>query len=135
MYKLDVVTPKGIIFTGDVYQTVITTADGEIGILENHMLLLTNIKPGKLRIEKSPTDVQEFAVTYGVIDVAGDKVIALVEEVYDLDSINVEEEKALLEEANQKLSSESITDQEREHYQKQKERAEALINLAKSKSS
>ncbi|MEJ5172204.1 MAG: ATP synthase F1 subunit epsilon [Hydrogenothermaceae bacterium] len=135
MYKLDVVTPKGIIFTGDVYQTVITTADGEIGILENHMLLLTNIKPGKLRIEKSPVDVQEFAVTYGVIDVAGDKVIALVEEVYDLDSINVEEEKALLEEANQKLSSESITDQEREHYLKQKERAEALINLAKSRSS
>ncbi|MEZ0324175.1 MAG: ATP synthase F1 subunit epsilon [Hydrogenothermaceae bacterium] len=134
MYKLDVVTPKGLVFSGDVYQTVITTADGEIGILENHMLLLTNIKPGKLRIEKSPTDFQEFAVTYGVIDVAPDKVIALVEEVYEIDSINIEEEKALLEEANQKLSLENLTDQEREHYQKQKERAEALINLAKSKS-
>lgn len=133
MYKLDVVTPKGLVFSGDVYQTVITTADGEIGILENHMLLLTNIKPGKLRIEKDSEEIREFAVTYGVIDVATDRVIALVEEVYDIDSINVEEEKALLEDAIQKLGLEGLTDGEREYYQKQKERAETLINLAKSK--
>lgn len=133
MYKLDIVSPKGLIFSSsDVYQTVITTADGEIGVLENHMLLLTNIKPGKLRIEKGNGEVLEMAVTYGVLDVAGDKVIALVEEVYELSNINMDEEKALLEEANQKLSQEGLTDQEREFYQKQKERAEALINLAKS---
>lgn len=132
MYKLDVVSPKGLVFSGDVYQTVITTADGEIGVLENHMLLLTNIKPGKLRIEKGTGEVQEIAVTYGVLDVAGDKVIALVEEAYELSSINIEEEKALLEEANQKLAQEGLSDQERETYQKQKERAETLINLAKS---
>lgn len=132
MYKLDVVSPKGVVFSGDVYQTVITTADGEIGVLENHMLLLTNIKPGKLRIEKGNGEVQELAVTYGVLDVAGNKVIALVEEAYEINNINVEEEKTLLEEANQKLSQEGLTDQEREFYQKQKERAETLINLAKS---
>lgn len=132
MYKLDIVSPKGLIFSSDVYQTVITTADGEIGVLENHMLLLTNIKPGKLRIEKGNGEVLEMAVTYGVLDVAGDKVIALVEEAYELSNINVDEEKALIEEANQKLSQEGLTDQEREFYQKQKERAEALINLAKS---
>lgn len=132
MYKLDVVSPKGVVFSGDVYQTVITTADGEIGVLENHMLLLTNIKPGKLRIEKGNGEVQELAVTYGVLDVAGDKVIALVEEAYELGAINIEEEKALLEEANSKLAQEGLSDQERELYQKQKERAETLINLAKS---
>lgn len=132
MYRLDVVSPKGLVFSGDVYQTVITTADGEIGVLENHMLLLTNIKPGKIRIEKGTGEVQELAVTYGVLDVAGDKVIALVEEAYELGAINIEEEKALLEEANSKLAQEGLSDQERELYQKQKERAETLINLAKS---
>lgn len=132
MYKLDVVTPKGLAFTGEVYQTVITTADGEIGVLENHMLLLTNVKPGKLRIEKGDGEVKEFAVTYGILDVAGDRVIALLEEIYDIDSIDLQQEKQLLEEANQKLQSEKLTDQEREYYLKQKERAEALISLAKT---
>lgn len=132
MYKLDVVTPKGLAFTGEVYQTVITTADGEIGVLENHMLLLTNVKPGKLRIEKGDGEVKEFAVTYGILDVAGDRVIALLEEIYDIDSIDLQQEKQLLEEANQKLQSENLTDQEREYYLKQKERAEALISLAKT---
>ncbi len=133
MYKLDVVTPTGSIFSGDVYQTVITTADGEIGILENHMLLLTNITPGKLRIEKGDGEVLEYAITYGVLDVRGDKVIALVEEAYQLEEINVENEKKLLEEANNKLQSESLTDEERSHYEKQKQRAETLLNLATAK--
>ncbi len=133
MYKLDVVTPVGSIFSGDVYQTVITTEDGEIGILENHMLLLTNIIPGKLRIEKGDGEVLEYAVTYGILDVRGDKVIALVEEVYKIEDINVESEKKLLEEANNKLQSESLTDEEKSHYERQKQRAEALLNLATAK--
>lgn len=133
MYRLDVVTPLGNVFNGEVYQTVITTADGEIGILENHMLLLTNITPGKLRIEKANGEVKEMAVTYGILDVAGDKVIALVEEVYNLDEIDVENEKRLLEEANSKLQSENLTEEEKSHYEKQKHRAETLLNLATAK--
>ncbi|MGB9767204.1 MAG: ATP synthase F1 subunit epsilon [Sulfurihydrogenibium sp.] len=133
MYRLDVVTPLGNVFSGEVYQTVITTADGEIGILENHMLLLTNITPGKLRIEQANGEVKEMAVTYGVLDVAGDKVIALVEEVFELDEINVEEEKKILEEAKAKLESEGLTEEERAHYEKLKQRAEVLINLATAK--
>ena len=133
MYRLDVVTPTGSVFSGDVYQTVITTADGEIGILENHMLLLTNITPGKLRIEKADGEVKEFAVTYGVLDVRGDKVIALIEEVFELDKINVEEEKKLLEEANQKLQNENLSEEEKEHYEKQRSRSQALLDLASAK--
>ncbi|HEV09346.1 MAG TPA: ATP synthase F1 subunit epsilon [Sulfurihydrogenibium azorense] len=133
MYRLDVVTPLGNVFSGEVYQTVITTADGEIGILENHMLLLTNITPGKLRIEQANGEVKEMAVTYGVLDVAGDKVIALVEEVFELDEINVEEEKKILEEAKAKLESEGLTEEERAYYEKLKQRAEVLISLATAK--
>ena len=133
MYRLDVVTPTGSVFSGDVYQTVITTADGEIGVLENHMLLLTNITPGKLRIEKADGEVKEFAVTYGVLDVRGDKVIALVEEVFEFDKINVENEKKLLEEANQKLQNENLSEEEKEHYEKQRSRSQALLDLASVK--
>jgi len=133
MYRLDVVTPTGSVFSCDVYQTVITTADGEIGILENHMLLFTNITPGKLRIEKADGEVKEFAVTYGVLDIRGNKVIALVEEVFSFDEINVDNEKKLLEEANQKLQNENLSEEEKEHYEKQRSRSQALLDLASVK--
>jgi F-type H+-transporting ATPase subunit epsilon len=97
------------------------------------MLLLTNITPGKLRIEKADGEVKEFAVTYGILDVRGDRVIALVEEVFDLDKINVEEEKKLLEEANQKLQNENLSKEEKEHYEKQRLRSQALLDLASAK--
>ncbi|GAB6071764.1 ATP synthase F1 subunit epsilon [Venenivibrio stagnispumantis] len=131
MYKLEVVTPTGHVFSGDVYQTVINTADGEIGILENHMLLLTTIKPGKLRIEKADGEVIEYAVTFGTLDVTGQKVIALVEECYEFDKINVEHEKQLLEEAKNALTSGGLSEEETKRYENQRDRAEALINLYK----
>ena len=132
MYRLEVVTPTGVVFSGEnIYQTVINTADGEIGILENHMLLLTNVLPGKLRIEKEGGDVEEYAVTFGTIDITGDKVIVLVEEAYKIDEIDIEREKQLLEEAQENLNKEGLTEEERKRYEKQKFRAETLLNLAK----
>ncbi len=132
MYRLEVVTPEGVVFSGeDIYQTVINTADGEIGILENHMLLLTNVLPGKLRIEREGGSVEEYAVTYGTIDITGDKVLVLVEEAYPIDEIDAEREKALLEEATEELQKEGLTEDQRKRYERQKFRAETLLNLAK----
>ncbi len=131
MYPLEVVTPEGIVFKGEVEQTVVNTADGEIGILENHMLLLTNVVPGKLRIEIPEEEPKEFAVTHGVIDVRGDKVIVLVEEAFSISEIDIDREKKLLEEAKTKLEErESLTLEELENYERMKERAEILLELA-----
>ena len=131
MYQLEVVTPKGIVFQGEVEQTVINTSDGEIGILENHMLLLTNVVPGKLRIERSEEEPIEFAVTYGTIDVRGDRVIVLVEEAFEIGEINVEQEKKILEEASSKLEQkETLSLEEIENLEKMRDRAETLLELA-----
>ncbi|WP_457642546.1 ATP synthase F1 subunit epsilon [Persephonella sp.] len=131
MYPLEVVTPEGIVFKGEVEQTVISTADGEIGILENHMLLLTNVVPGKLRIEIPEEEPKEFAVTHGVIDVRGDKVIVLVEEAFAISEIDVEREKKILEDAKAKLEEkENLSLEEIENYEKLKERAEILLEIA-----
>jgi F-type H+-transporting ATPase subunit epsilon len=133
MYHLEVVTPEGIVFKGDVYQTVVNTADGEIGILEEHMLLLTNIVPGVLRIEKDEAqeNIEEYAITYGIIEVRGDKVIILAEEVFPIDKINTEYEKELLRKAEENLAnSEKLSLKEIEYYEKLKERAKVLLELA-----
>lgn len=129
MYKLEIVTPEGIVYSGDVYQTIVNTADGEMGILENHMIILTNVIPGKIRIEKEGEEPVEYASTYGVIDVAGDKVIILAEEIYEVDKIYAEKETALLEEATAKLESEELSEDEKIRYEKQKFRAETLLRI------
>ena len=132
MYKLEVVTPEGIVFDDDVYMTVVKTADGEVGILENHMLLLTNVVPGKLEIYKEEGGEPElYAVTWGIIDVRGDRVIILVEEVYKVEEIDVEKEEILLKKAEAKLAErEKLSLKEIEEYERLKERALALLELA-----
>ena len=46
MIKVEIVTPKGLAFSKDVNSVNIPTAEGEIGVLEKHMYLMTLLKPG-----------------------------------------------------------------------------------------
>ncbi len=131
MYKLEIVTPQGVVFSDDVDMTTVNTADGEIGILENHMLLLTNLKPGKITIEKEGQEPVEYAATFGTVDVAGNKVIILAEEVYKISEIDVEKEIKIYQEAKEKLENkEGLSLQEILKFEELKERAEALLKLA-----
>ncbi|ACG57773.1 ATP synthase F1, epsilon subunit [Hydrogenobaculum sp. Y04AAS1] len=128
MLKVDIVTPKGIVYTEEVESVNIPAYDGEMGILENHMLLLTQIKPGLVYFNKD--DKNGIAVGYGFADITPDKVIILTEEAVPVGNIDLEEYKKVFEEATRKLSD-ARTAEEISEWQKKREMAETFINIAK----
>lgn len=66
--QLEIVTPEKIIYQGEVDEIVITTADGEIGVLPEHVSLFTKILPGELTIKVGGKE-QFMAVTGGFLEV------------------------------------------------------------------
>jgi F-type H+-transporting ATPase subunit epsilon len=49
---LEIVTPEKLIFEGDVDSIVIPGSEGELGVLPQHIPLMTQIKPGEVVISK-----------------------------------------------------------------------------------
>ncbi len=126
MIKVEIVTPKGLAFSKEVNSVNIPTAEGEIGVLEKHMYLMTLLKPGLVYFDGKAEE--GIAVTYGFVDVTPEKVIILAEEAYTVGEIDVGKEKQEFEKWARKLAT-AQTMEEIEETTKQVERARTLIEL------
>jgi F-type H+-transporting ATPase subunit epsilon len=126
MIKVEIVTPKGLAFSKEVNSVNIPTVEGEIGVLEKHMYLMTLLKPGLVYFDGKAEE--GIAVTYGFVDVTPEKVIILAEEAYTVGEIDVGKEKEEFEKWVRKLAT-AQTMEEIGEITKRIERARTLIEL------
>lgn len=126
MIKVEIVTPKGLHFSKQVNSVNIPTQQGEIGVLEKHMYLITMLKPGLIYFDGKMEN--GIVVTYGFVDVTPEKVIVLAEEAYNIGEIDTGREKQLFDEAMRKLAT-AQTMEEIQEWQKVVERARTLLEI------
>lgn len=71
VFKLKIITPQGLAYTGEVVHARIPTWNGSVGVLANHAPYVTYSSGGELRIREAGT-VEEriFSVTEGFFEVA-----------------------------------------------------------------
>jgi F-type H+-transporting ATPase subunit epsilon len=126
MISVEIVTPQGIAFSRQVNSVNIPTQEGEIGVLEKHMYLMTLLKPGLVYFDGNPRD--GIAVTYGFVDITPQRVIILVEEAYTVGQIDAGKEKELFDQAIKKLAT-AQTLEEIQEWERAKERARTLLEI------
>jgi F-type H+-transporting ATPase subunit epsilon len=76
--KLEIVTPTAKIFSGDVEMVVVPGAEGELGIFPMHIPLMTELKPGELKITQKGQETY-LAVGSGFVEVTQDHVSVLTD--------------------------------------------------------
>ncbi|RLJ70000.1 F-type H+-transporting ATPase subunit epsilon [Hydrogenivirga caldilitoris] len=126
MIRVEIVTPQGLSFSREVNSVNIPTVEGEIGVLQNHMYLMTLLKPGLVYFDGD--EKKGMAVTYGVVDVTPEKVLILAEEAYEVGEIDVGKAKKEFEEAMRKLAT-AQTLEEIKEWERVKEKAQALVEV------
>ena len=87
-FKLKVVTPDRVFYEGDVIMVELTTTEGEIGILKNHVPLTAVIAPGVLYMHESADTVRVAALHAGFVEVLKDSMTILAEVVEWPDEID-----------------------------------------------
>ena len=95
--NFEITTPEKVVFSEKVDEVVLPTPQGEVGILPNHIPLVSLLSPGELRI-KMGDEITYMAVSDGFIEVRPDKVVVLADTAERADEID--ERRA--EEARQK---------------------------------
>ncbi len=90
---LEIVTPESKAYSAEVDSVVLPGLEGEMGILPNHIAIMTAIKPGELRVIKNGKE-ESLAVGEGFVEVKNNKISVLTEaaiNIEDLDEGKVEE--------------------------------------------
>ncbi len=79
-FPVEVLTPEGEVFNGEVEQISTKTSAGSIGILAHHEPLLATLEPSELRLYTSDTEVLRFDASDGYLQVGDNRVLILVKE-------------------------------------------------------
>jgi F-type H+-transporting ATPase subunit epsilon len=100
--KLEIVTPEHKVFSDEVDMVVVKGVSGELGILPDHIPMVTPLQISVMKIKKNGKDII-VAVNGGFMEVRKDKVVILAESAELPEEIDVERARAAKERAEERL--------------------------------
>lgn len=131
-HKLDVevLTPEGEVFEGEVQQVSTRTEVGEIGILANHAPLLAALRPTELRLHVSDSETRRYAQAHGWLQMYGNRARLLVEEAIAPEDLDAGTLKDQLADAERRCSEHDEGSADYARAAKDRDRAEAFLAIA-----
>jgi len=98
--KLEIITPESKVYSEDVDMVTLPGIEGEMGILPNHVRLMTQMVPGEMIVRKDGQD-RFMAVGDGIIEVTADQVSIVTNMAIAVENID----EAKVEEARQRAAA------------------------------
>ena len=129
-FPVEVLTPEGEVFNDEVEMVSTRTGVGSIGILANHQPLLAMLEPTELRLYKSESDVVRYAQGEGYVQVAGNRVLVLVEEAEDPGSLDASLLRDRLQTAEREADQAAEDSEEKRRADRDRRRWEAFLRIA-----
>jgi len=108
--RLEIVTPDAVVYSEDVEMVTLPGMEGQMGILPQHVPLMTHMVPGEMIVRKGGQD-RFLAVGQGFVEITGDHVAILTDMAVAAESID----EAKAEEARQRAQArlkEKLSDEE-----------------------
>ena len=108
-FPVEVLTPEGMVFEGEVEMVSTRTSIGSIGVLANHAPLMAILEPTELKLFKSGSDnpasgdAEVFAQGEGYIQVIDNSALLIVEEAVPPDQLDSSNLETKLSEAQERL--------------------------------
>ena len=101
--RCEIVSQDRLVFEGDVDIVVVPGADGEMGILQNHAPLLSNLNLGVIKVRQGSQE-QIFTVTGGVVEVQPQIVTILADAAENVEDIDLARAEAAKKRAEDRLA-------------------------------
>ncbi len=113
LFNIDIVNPEQSFLSKDnVFEVVIPAVEGEIGILKDHIPIISFLKPGIIRVF-SESEEQSFYVEDGIVEFKDNTLSVLTSSIFDLKDADKNFVSESISSAEAELSKDNIDDQKR----------------------
>ena len=110
-FKIEIINPEKLFFSKqDVNEVVIPAFEGEIGILKDHISIISFLKPGIITIHAKSLE-EKFYVDDGIVEFKDNNLSVLTSSIFNLKDINKDKLQDLLKIAEEEANKPEINDQ------------------------
>ena len=134
-FPVEVLTPEGQVFEGEVEMISTRTGTGSIGVLANHAPLMAMLLPTELKLYSSGSenpdsaDVERFAQGEGYLQVVENSALLIVEDALRPDEIDRGALESRLKDARQSLERAEEGSEEQNRCRREIARTEAFLAI------
>jgi F-type H+-transporting ATPase subunit epsilon/F-type H+-transporting ATPase subunit delta len=110
-FKLEIVNPeKSFLSKDDVTEVVVPAFEGEMGILKNHISIISFLKPGIINIQSKSSE-EKYYVEDGIVEFKNNNLSILTSSIFNLKEIQKDKLQDLLKNAQNESNKPEISDQ------------------------
>ena len=112
-FKVEIVNPeKSFLSKEDVIEVVVPAFEGEMGILKDHISIISFLKPGIIKIF-SKNNEEKFYVEDGIVEFKDNSLSILTSSIFGLDKIDKDYVSQSIQNAEKELLDKNVEDQKR----------------------
>ena len=112
IFKVEIINPeKSFLSKEDVAEVVIPAFEGDMGILKDHISIISFLRPGLLRIIDSKSSEETYYVEDGIIEFKNNCLSILTSNIFDIKKIDKNKVRDILIKAEKEGQNPDISDQ------------------------
>ncbi len=112
-FKVEIVNPeKSFLVKDDVSEVVVPAFEGEMGILKDHISIISFLKPGIIKILSKSGD-ENYYVEDGIVEFKNNNLSILTSTIFNLADMDKSKQQDLLKQAEEEANKTDINDQSR----------------------
>ena len=110
-FKVEIVNPeKSFLVKEDVFEVVVPAFEGEMGILKDHISIISFLKPGIIKISSKSGD-EKYYVEDRIVEFKNNNLSILTSTIFNVADMDKSKQKDLLKQAEEEANKAEINDQ------------------------
>ena len=112
-FKLQIISPEKIIFSGDSKMVTIPSYEGDMSLLKNHISIITFLRPGIIKVQNTDKNFINFFVQDGTVEYFDGSLIILSASAMSIKDLSKEFLDNIAADTQKKLDDKDLTDHDR----------------------
>ena len=110
-FKIEIVNPdRSFLSKENVIEVVVPAFEGEMGILKDHISIISFLKPGIIKVLSKSGD-ENYYVEDGIVEFKNNNLSILTSSIFNVADMDKSQQQDLLKQAEEESAKEEITDQ------------------------
>ena len=111
-FSLEIISPDQSVLKTETEEVTLPSFEGEMGILKDHISLITFLRPGIITIKKD-NGITKFFVEDGTVEFSKNNLLILTSTAKDLSKLNKDYINDLIKDSQKKITQEDLNDKDK----------------------